>query len=228
MRKTKISPLKKILLAGLIGTSSHLAGCNYNLPKNYEQWQPHQIQWENYDENMPFIAMFEGWNGPWPKYMHIMAKNIEEELNAPVYVTDVHFWKENMENIREAYRRGREIMLAGFSAGAHQAYLAAKQCEKERIPIRKIVFYDPTYTNDHKLYIPDNVYEIEAVFSSDKSDWLAFARGKKGNIIASERIVRKIRDTEGGHLGAFTWERFKNEWMNDIQQHLEIQISKNK
>ncbi len=189
---------------------------------NNEEWTKKEIVWGKFKKDRPFIAMFEGWRGSWPNYMHVMAKNIEYQLDAPVYVTHVHFWRENMERIREAHKNGFEIMLAGYSAGGHQAYLAAKECEKEKIPIKKMVFYDPTFTNNGEVHLPDNVFEAEAVYSNSPGDWLSFARGQKGQIVGSVALKRVERDTDGNHLGAFTWEKFKSDWERDVRRtHVE-------
>ncbi len=230
MNREKSSRLAKIagyVLSGSAVLSSSCEGYNYGIERgDLQEWQKKEIDWSKYEPGLPFIALFEGWRGAWPNYMHIMANKIEYDLGVPVYVTHVHFWRENMEKIREAHKREIPVMLGGFSAGAHQAYLAAEQCKKEGIPIKKITLFDPTCTNEMILEIPDNVFEVEAVYSSGKDDWLAFARGEKGKITGSKKLKRIERDTGGNHLGAFTWEKFKENWREDIANaHVEIGVS---
>lgn len=134
--------------------------------------------------------------------LHSVGRKLENELGVPVVVRSVGGGKENMKEIREAYLQNRSIVLLGYSMGCEETANISKLCKEEGIPIKRIIFYDPTFTNNKKFVVPGNVGETIVYLSSDKLDPMAWARGNTDNIAGEDVEVIKLK---GSHANFVTW-----------------------
>ncbi|MEK6953081.1 MAG: hypothetical protein AABX29_08770 [Nanoarchaeota archaeon] len=149
-----------------------------------------------------------------------VCSKLEKECNTPVVIEPVGFWHENIPEIRQAYKQGRNIILIGFSMGSEQMKLTAKQCEKENILINLLIVIDPTYTNLSDLDIPNNVKRIRPYFSTNGFDFMKWARG-------NPEKFRKNKNTEidnavflrGTHLGCVRWDNLGTDLIEEVNRY---------
>lgn len=181
---------------------------------------------EKYPRERPLIAGVDGWGVNILKDLGIA---IEDKYKLPCEIVPVHYWKENMPEIRKAHQQGRKIILQGYSAGCDQVRLTALECQKEGIDIELLVYFDPTYSAwDNDLGVPKNVKRIRSYFSSE-SDFMDFFRAK-GDISKFREAARKSRGegsqifeepkiVPGNHFTAWVSESIRQEVEQEIQQY---------
>lgn len=181
-----------------------ISGCHQH--KNLEVFPPEK----------PLVTGVDGWGS---NALRRFGDALEKRFGVPVEVVPVHYWENNLEEIRQAYREGRRIILAGYSAGCHQtAVLTAKECAKESIPIDLMILFDPTFTNDTVYYRPPNVKHAVFYFSSAGADIMGWARGNPANIVDGARKI-EIKRKPGTHLDYINEENFAGDFERFIRDY---------
>ena len=81
--------------------------------------------------------------------------------------------------------------------------------------------FPPDGPSNPNLYGESHVYHLLAKLEDD-----FYIFQDRHWIFTNKEGWRTERETEGRHLGAFTWEKFKTTWMNDIKNsHIEEKVS---
>ncbi len=163
-----------------------------------------QINFERYSKESPLVVVYDG-------LFSVDARNfikpLAQKQKVPYILEDNVVWESNQQAIKKASEQKRKILLIGYSSGCDQVRLTAKWCDKQNIPIEKMIFFDPTYLScSFGKSIPKNVRSITNYLSQrGVLDILEIGKGreiKKSDLENPETNYENI-ELDGPHLGIF-------------------------
>lgn len=172
----------------------------------------------------PLVVGVDGWSS---LALANEGARLREKFNLPVAVVPVHYWRRNLDQLRQAHEQGRPCILVGYSAGYHQSILTAEQCQKEGITIDLLVGIDPSYIADHGFYLPGNVKRVIFYFSTAKFDLMSWARGDEKRIReAKDSRVEFIGHLSCGHLDCLADPVLKFDLEKTVMAHSSVRLAK--
>ncbi|MBI2499578.1 hypothetical protein HYV88_05030 [Candidatus Woesearchaeota archaeon] len=179
---------------------------------------PKNINLSQYPIEKPLVAGVDGFLS---NDLNIVGSKLEKECSTPVVIEPIGNWQENMPEIRQAYKQGRNIILTGFSMGSEQVKFIANRCREEGIIIELVFIIDPTYTSFGNLDLPDNVKRIKPYFSTDKIDFMSWARGnpEKFRNTGGNTKTEKPTFLRGTHLNCVKWNNLRTDLIDEVKKY---------
>lgn len=196
----------KRLAAYLTTISLGITSCINPCPKS-TQTDVHKS-----DNSLPLIVGIEGLGGG--NFVHGLAAEIAYEC-AMSQSCSSGDWGHHLEHIQATDYP--EVYLIGFSSGANEVRLLAKECYDRKIPVKRLFLLDPTYTSrPFSGQIPENV-ERTLCFRSTDPDWLVGRALRKEDFVSISSIYQNIT-TESNHICLTKDKKLREEIIAEIKK----------